>query len=120
MTGVIDPAARGRSPTDGKQLVAMYKDLGLELHYAKNDVEAGIALVGQRLSARKIKVFKSLVNLQREYMLYRRDKNGKVVKENDHLLDCMRYVVLNLKRMASKIDNDGPAKGMYTPPRYNI
>lgn len=120
MTGVIDPASRGRSPTDGKQLIQMYRDLGLELFEAKNDVEAGIAMMGQRLSARKIKVFKTLVNFQREYMLYRRDKNGKVVKENDHLLDCARYVVLNLKRMASQTDNYGPAKGSYTPPRYKV
>lgn len=120
MAGVIDPASRGRSQTDGRQLKQMYRDLGLDLFDAKNDVEAGVALTATRLAARKIKVFKHLINLQKEYMLYRRDKNGKVIKENDHLMDCLRYIVLNLHRMSSKTDFDMPGKGNYVPTLYKV
>jgi hypothetical protein len=33
------------------------------------------------------------VNLKKELALYHRDDTGKVVKKNDHLMDCMRYLV---------------------------
>ena len=35
-------------------------------------------------------------------MLYRADKQVKVIKENDHALDALRYVVNNLERMISR------------------
>ena len=120
ISGVIDPASRGRSPTDGKKLMAMYKEQGLELFPAKNEVESGIQLISQRLVARKIKIFKTLANLQKEYLLYRRDKNGKVVKEDDHLLDCMRYIINNMSRMSSKSEHTSYRSLPYGPPQYNV
>lgn len=119
VTGVIDPASRGRSQVDGQKLLTNYKDLGLTLFTAKNEFESGLLAVLQRLTARKIRVFKTLINFQKEYLLYRRDKNGKVIKENDHLLDCMRYVVNNLIRMTSKSDLSFQ-RIKYAPPRYNV
>lgn len=118
--GVIDPASRGMSPTDGQKLIRMYKDLGLSLWPAKNEVESGIMGLSQRFRAGKAKVFKNLVNFQKEYLLYRRDKNGKIIKENDHLLDAARYIHNNTNRMASSAER-GPTKGMnYVPTRYNV
>jgi hypothetical protein len=29
------------------------------------------------------------------YRIYRRDEKGAIVKENDHLMDCCRYLVMN-------------------------
>jgi phage terminase large subunit-like protein len=89
--GVIDPAARGRSQIDGRQLIAMYRQLGLELTEADNAVEAGIYQVMTRLGSGRLKVFKSCQNLLSEMRLYRRDEKGKVVKSHDHLVDCLRY-----------------------------
>lgn len=117
--GVIDPASRGRSQVDGQKLWSNYKELGLTLFLAKNEFESGILATSQRLTAGKLKVFKTLVNLQKEYLLYRRDKNGKVVKENDHLCDCMRYVVNNMNRMSSKSELTRQRIN-YAPTRYNI
>jgi hypothetical protein len=34
-------------------------------------------------------------NFIAEYRLYRRDEKGKIIKENDHLLDCARYCILS-------------------------
>lgn len=98
--GVIDPAARGRSQEDGKRLIAMYMALGLDLELAVNSVESGIYDVWQRLSTGRIKVFRTLMNWKAEYQLYRRDEKGAIVKEFDHLMDCMRYLVVSGQQRA--------------------
>lgn len=93
--GVIDPASRGRSQEDGKQLLAQYLAEGLDLTTAKNAVEAGIYEVWQRLSTGRLKVFASLGNWLQEFRLYRRDEKGRIVKEGDHLMDCIRYLCMS-------------------------
>ena len=101
--GVIDPAAKGRSQVDGKQLMQMYQELGLNLTPAKNAVEAGIHEVWQRFSSGRLKVFSTLQNTLAEFRLYRRDDKGRVVKENDHLMDAMRYLVVSGLDMACTV-----------------
>lgn len=93
--GVIDPASRGRTQDDGRQLLQMYIDLGLDLDVANNAVEAGIYEMWQRLSTGRYKVFKSCQHWITEYRLYRRDENGKIVKNNDHAMDESRYFVMS-------------------------
>lgn len=100
LQGVIDPASRGRAQKDGEQLFQLYQEMGLTLHLANNSVEAGIYEVYQRLSSGRIKVFNNLVNFIYEYRLYRRDERGKIIKENDHLMDCLRYVVMSAIEVA--------------------
>ena len=89
--GCIDPASKGRSQVDGRKLIDVYRKLGLKLVEANNAVEGGIQAVWSLLSSGKLKVFKSCVNLLKEYMVYRRDLQGRIVKENDHALDALRY-----------------------------
>lgn len=102
ITGVIDPASRGRSQVDGQSLMQIYKsDMGLRLFPAKNEVEGGISNVWLALSTGKLKFFSHLSNLAHEYMLYRRDEKGRIVKEKDHLMDCLRYLVNNIFRASS-------------------
>ena len=91
--GVIDPAARGRSQSDGKSLMVQYESLGLNLAMADNSVEAGIYDVWERLSTGRLKVFSTMSNWLAEQRLYRRDEKGKIVKKFDHLMDCTRYWV---------------------------
>lgn len=93
--GVIDPASRGRALRDGEQIVKAYKDDGLILTFADNAVEAGLTEVWRRLSEGRLKIFRSCSNLLAEYRIYRRDKNGKVVKANDHALDALRYLIMS-------------------------
>lgn len=92
ITGAIDPAARGRSQIDGEQMIKLYRDLGLTLILANNGVESGLNEVWQRLSTGRLKIFSTLANTRAEYQLYRRDEKGRIVKENDHLMDAMRYL----------------------------
>jgi Terminase RNaseH-like domain len=99
--GVIDPASRGRGQKDGEQLLEIYRGLGLSLMPAENAVEAGIYEVWSRLSSGKLKVFSTLQNWFAEFRIYRRDEKGRVVKENDHLLDATRYLVLSGIKLAT-------------------
>lgn len=88
----IDPGARGRGQRDGEQLFQDYLDLGLNLVIADNTRESGILNVYQALSQGQLKVFNTLQNWLMEYRLYRRDEKGRIVKENDHLMDGTRYL----------------------------
>ena len=99
--GVIDPAAGNRSQRDGERLIADYTTLGLSLKPADNSVEAGLYRTWQLLATGRLKVFSTLVNFKVEYGLYRRDENGKVVKEYDHLMDAMRYLVMSGRAVAT-------------------
>lgn len=92
--GCADPAARASSQKDGKNLFNEYCDLGLDLSLANNAVEAGIFAVWQRLVSGRLKIFRSCREFFSEFRLYHRDENGKVVKKNDHLMDCLRYLVM--------------------------
>lgn len=91
LPGCIDPAAFGRGQADGRQVVQLYRDAGLELTEALNAVEAGIHHVWERLSTGRLKIFTTLTNTLSEMRLYRRDEKGKVVKERDHAMDAGRY-----------------------------
>lgn len=117
--GVIDPASRGRSQGDGSQLMQSYKDLGLQIQKANNDVEGGIQEIWHRLSAGKIRVFSHLHNFAKEYVLYRRDEKGRVIKERDHLMDCLRYGVIEINR-ARSLDQMVKVNTYRGPNRYRI
>lgn len=109
--GAIDPASRGRSQHDGSRLIDQYGDLGLKLVPADNAVSAGIEAVWRRLSSGRLKVFSTCTNLLAEIRIYRRDEHGRIVKENDHLMDSLRYLIMTGLRFA-EVD---PA---YEPPAY--
>ena len=117
--GVIDPASRGRSQKDGSQLMRDYKDLGLRLSPAINQVDAGLSGLWQRMSTGNLKVFSSLSNFAKEFVLYRRNLKGKIVDENDHLMDCLRYIQNNLAR-AKSIDQMRSSHNYTGPIRYNV
>ena len=93
--GRIDPSALGRGQTDGRKLIEIYSDFGLELSPAPNAVEAGIHKVWTLLSTGQLKVLASLTPWFDEFRLYRRNAQGKVVKEHDHLMDATRYFILS-------------------------
>jgi phage terminase large subunit-like protein len=93
MPGAIDPASRGRSQVDGRNLMQLYRDGGLDLVPAINAVEAGIYATCERFSTGRLKIFSTCQNTLKEFRLYRRDERGKVVKENDHAMDGVRYFV---------------------------
>jgi len=111
MRGVIDPASRGRSQVDGDRLYTIYKSLGLRIKKAKNELESGIYHTWSALSNGRLKVFSTLQNFQKEYMVYRRDINGKIpANQDDHLMDTMRYIMNNLE-VASQVTPKNTRRG---------
>lgn len=96
--GAMDPAAEGSNQKDGSKLRQEYEDLGLNLVRADNAVAAGIHVVLTMLQTGQLKVFNTLPYWLKEFRLYRRvvnEKSGqaKIVKKNDHLMDCTRYLM---------------------------
>lgn len=106
--GAIDPASRGRTQRDGERLYQDYIDLGLNLVKANKAVEAGLFEVWTRMTTGRLKIFRSLAKTIAEMRLYRRDDRGNIVKENDHLMDAMRYLVMTLEAVM-----------VWTPPTDN-
>jgi phage terminase large subunit-like protein len=97
ISGVIDPACLGSSQIDGRTLMQLYSELGLNLAPAVNAVEAGITEVWNLLVSGRLKVMTSLPNWLREFRKYHRDDkgNGKIVKRDDHLMDATRYLIVS-------------------------
>lgn len=101
--GVGDAAALILTDHDAEQLVYLYKRLGLDLELPDKSVEAGITAVWDLMTTGKFKVFASCVAWFQELAMYRRDKHGRIVKVNDHLLDGTKYLVRSgIQRMKVK------------------
>lgn len=94
IAGAIDPASAGSNQKDGSKLIDEYRLEGLSIYPADNAVEAGIMACYQRLASGRLKIFRTLRNTIAEIRIYRRDENGKIVKENDHLMDAKRYLLM--------------------------
>lgn len=93
--GVIDPASMGANQKDGTRLFDEYHGMGLNIDLAENAVEAGIHAIYRRMASGRLKIFSTCVQFWDEFRLYRRDEKGKVVKDNDHLMDCLRYLIMS-------------------------
>jgi phage terminase large subunit-like protein len=117
--GFIDPASRGRSQKDGSQLFFDYSQLGLKLSVADNGVESGLYSVWNRLSTGRLKVFKNLGKWLEEFRLYRRDDKGHVVKENDHEMDCTRYLESRTGQMIVKPVPKITNKSQHAPSQWS-
>lgn len=98
--GAIDPASAGSSQKDGQSLRQEYQRLGLNLVDADNTVEAGIHACYQRMVSGRLKVFRTCRNWLSEFRIYRRNEDGKIIKELDHLMDAMRYLIMTGMRVA--------------------
>ncbi len=107
LVGQIDPASRGRSQHDGKKLIQLYRNEGLTLIEADNAVESGIFEVYQRMTTGRLRIFTTCVNLLKELPLYHRDKNGQIVKKNDHCADATRYLVMGIHQLSYSSESEG-------------
>ena len=86
-----------------KPVAQLYREQGLDMQgpvqFAdkSNSVEAGIQILDQRMRRGGLKVARHLQDFWKEYRSYARDDNGRVKKQNDHVLDAVRYLVMGLK-----------------------
>ena len=101
--GVGDAAALIVTQHDAQQLISLYRQAGVNVQLPDKSVEAGLEKTWGMLSAGKLKVFSSCQAWLEEFRLYRRDEKGRVVKENDHLMDATRYLCMSgIRRMRTK------------------
>lgn len=91
--GAADAAALVVTAQDAAQLIGLYQEAGLDLELPDKGVETGIQEVWELMSAGRFKVFASCGAWFEEFRLYRRDDHGRIVKQNDHLMDATRYAV---------------------------
>jgi phage terminase large subunit-like protein len=102
---VIDPASRNRNSQTGRSDQQEYLDSGIVSFPGQNDVRAGINRVRERLEADppKLVISSRCTELRGELKKYRWMKDNKrsenapaerPVKKDDHLLDALRYVVM--------------------------
>jgi hypothetical protein len=77
---------------------------------ANNAVEAGIYQVWEALSQGRLQVFRTLANWRKEIRLYRRDEKGHILKQNDHCLDCTRYLWLSGLEVARVVPVPGASR----------
>lgn len=100
---VIDPASRNKSGQTGRSDQQEFSDNGVITIPGQNDVIAGINRTRERLDAGRLKIAANCVELRGEFKRYRWSKDSarsedgareKPVKKDDHLLDALRYVVM--------------------------
>lgn len=91
---VVDPSAAS--------FIACIRQHGrFSVRKAKNDVIPGIRLTASMLQAGVIKIGANCADAIREFGLYRWDEKGevdRVVKENDHAMDDIRYFCATIMR----------------------
>jgi phage terminase large subunit-like protein len=101
---VIDPAARNKNAQTGRSDQSEFIDNGIFPIPGQNSVEAGINRVRERLEANRLLLSASCTHLRDEFKRYRYVKaqtrtesepKQQPVKRDDHLLDALRYVVMN-------------------------
>ena len=98
---VVDPSAAS--------FIASLKKRGFYVTKANNDVLDGIRRVSGYLKNGKLKIHRSCGHTVEEFGLYRwDDKSGedKVIKENDHCMDDVRYFVNTVLRHKSGNNNN--------------
>lgn len=95
---IIDPSA-------ASFIATVHRHNRFIVRKAKNDVLSGISAVSVCLNAGKIKISPSCERTIEEFGLYRWDDKAtedKPIKENDHAMDCVRYMVYT-KRIHKEI-----------------
>ncbi len=102
--GVSDPAVQAMIVgDDGKKLLDLYVQQGLILTLADNAVRTGIAKCYDLMTTGRLKVFSHLQTFRYEFLLYKTDDKGRIMKERDHLMDACRYFVMSGRDVAQPV-----------------
>lgn len=104
----VGDAASLANPGSGKaeKLIQTYKALGVDMvlpDKSSGSVDAGIQEVYSRLNSGRLKVFNTCQKLLAEIRRYRYNEKQQIVKENDHIMDALRYAIADgLKRATTQ------------------
>ena len=101
---LIDPSAFNRQIGTGQSTASIYQDEGLDLIKANNAVDASIIEIRRLIGSGRLFVFNNLDMLFKELRMYRTKKtsdgNAKIVKEEDDLVDPLRYLCMGINEYA--------------------
>lgn len=89
---LVDPSAAGFIET-----IQKYKKYRVK--GAKNDVLTGIQTVTKYINLKKLKIYDTCKHTLKEFQEYAWDdksQNEQVIKENDHFMDELRYMVMEI------------------------
>lgn len=116
---VIDPAARSRSQVSAISVQSALAVLGVGCADGQNNVEAGIQQVRGRLQHERLVISRACRQLRDEADEYAaEDRPGgefKPIKENDHILDAMRYACM-ARPWFPQFEADAPLRNLgFTP-----
>ena len=96
---IIDPSARNRSLINRESVEGELQRLGLYAMPGQNQVEAGVQQARLRIQQKGLYVSTGCVGLRGEADEYRMEERPdgefRVVKENDHRLDALRYCLMS-------------------------
>jgi PBSX family phage terminase large subunit len=102
-TYLIDPSTGAGKKNDPETIGNRYRQMGIPVVGANNDVQGGIDKVTQYFKLNKIKITQSCESLRRELVNYqweqpsasRMDLNApeKPLKKDDHSCDALRYMI---------------------------
>ena len=103
---LIDPSAFNRQIGTMQSVAAIYQDEGLDLIRANNDVDASIIEIRRLMGSGRLFIFNNLDMLLKELRMYRTRKtdngNVKIVKEDDDLVDPLRYICMGISEHAER------------------
>lgn len=114
----IDPSSMAHTiQKEGKMfsLYDEYSDFGLRPEAAEHDVDSGINRVAEYFKNNKIKIFKTCKNLIYELERYHWSEERESIfgilkpkpyKKDDHLCDCLRYLVMSRTDKADMNDTE--------------
>ena len=113
-TYVIDPSTGAGKTDDPETIGNRYRQLGVPVINANNDVQGGIDKVTEYIKKNKIFITRSCENLRREMVNYqweqpsasRVDLNTpeKPLKKDDHAVDSLRYMIGEVVNSSKKPD----------------
>lgn len=89
--GVGDSSARD---SDGQQIIDKYKAQGVSMRLPDKSVDAGVQEVMSRLATGRLKIFSTCQKTIDEFRRYHYDEKQQIVKRDDHLMDCLRYLCM--------------------------
>lgn len=113
----VDCHADRKSEAGALALLTQYEKFGLNVCKANNGPgtkDSSILEVYQRLSSGRLKFMSHLLNTLSEIRVYRRDMNGKIPEQADHLMDALRYLVMSILQIMEM----PPADEFEDNPRY--
>lgn len=116
----IDPASAAHNiEKEGKMysIFDEYRERGIYCRTAENDVDFGVNKVAETLKQKKVKIFSNCKNLiwelERYHWSEEKETSGGILrpkpyKSNDHLCDCLRYILAR-NHDGAKRPADAPA-----------